>query len=189
MFVLGIRTDIIVFPVSWVESPAAYLTIDSKIYARERPASTMEFLVFQVLFVTFMATLLLTSIRVSYLIYRDAKQRGVPGSYPLYWALGVLVIPFIILPLYLYYSPRLGSRSRSLANGDLAVIWVYTTLLTSLIVGTWLSPPDPFSNIIFQTALLIPFGLLFYYLIVIDRGTLVYRYIPDASHDGSVQRD
>jgi len=115
---------------------------------------------------------------VAYVIYVDAKQRGVPGSYPVYWAVGSFHIPFIIVPLYAYYAPRLGTRSEPWSSRERRVVWLSATVWTAVFVGFILTPPDPETQLITQVGLLVPLGLVFYLLVFRGYHESIYGHIP-----------
>lgn len=81
-------------------------------------------------------------------VYRDASARG--SDSPAGWALAVFGLPIPFLPWYLYRRhTSLSARTRPATTVDrLLGTWV-TASLASFVVGTVVSPPDPFSQIIY----------------------------------------
>lgn len=129
--------------------------------------------IFHGLFLVLMSIAVFAALGVAYLIYTDAKDRGVPNSYPFLWAVGSFFIPFIIIPLYAYYARQIGSRSRPFSKRELSIIWLYTTFFTALLVGTMLSPPDPYTNTITSILLLVPCGIVFYVFIFMEKYKMI----------------
>jgi len=114
-----------------------------------------------VLFASIIVALL---IRLGYLIYQDAHYRGVEEPYPYWWALGTILIPFLILPLYGYYANRLGIRSEPIPKYDKINIWVVVTILSTVILAGFISPPDPFSHLRYSM-IIAPIFLISFYIL------------------------
>jgi hypothetical protein len=125
----------------------------------------MSFVVLQAVFVVQVVIILAAVGGLMYAIHTDATQRDVPGSYPTFWAIGATVIPFIIVPLYVYYAPRLGERSEPRTAAEWWSIWLAGTATTTLVAAALLSPPDPFTNLIVWATLFVPVGVVFYLLV------------------------
>lgn len=72
------------------------------------------------------------------------------------------MIPFVVVPLYAYYAPRLGIRSEPVSARERWTLCLYGAGVGSLLVGGWLSPPDPTTQLLAQLGLFVAFGLLWY---------------------------
>lgn len=136
----------------------------------------MELLLPQLFFVIYIVVIMAAAIGVAHVIYRDATYREVPGSYPLYWAVGSIVIPFIIIPLYVYYAPALGERTEPLTRRERWAVWLYGSVLASIVLGTLISPPDPISQILVQSGLFVLIALLCYFLIFREYHTVFFAH-------------
>lgn len=140
----------------------------------------MALLALQLVYVVTAGVLLGVALGLAHVIYRDAKDRGVPGSYPLYWAAGSVCIPFVIVPLYAYYAPRLGMRSRPVTARERWTVWLYGCVVTSIAVGAALTPPDPFTQPLAQAGLFIPAAVLFYVILFRGYDERFYDRVPGA---------
>lgn len=79
--------------------------------------------------------------------YRDARSRG--SDSPAGWAIGVGVLAVPMLPWYLYRRRSLDERQGADSTFDrLLRAWV-TAILTTFIVGSVVSTPDPFRQLIY----------------------------------------
>lgn len=120
----------------------------------------MSLLLLRLGFAVYAAALLVAVVGLAVVLRRDATYRGVPGSVPTYWAIGSVVIPFVIVPLYAYYARRLGTRSEPVSARERWTLCLYGAGVGSLLVGGWLSPPDPVTQLLAQLALFVTFGIL-----------------------------
>jgi cytochrome bd-type quinol oxidase subunit 2 len=109
-------------------------------------------------FVFFVATAGL----LAYWTHRDATAHGVER--PALWVLAVLAVPFGVV---VYLVVRRGwERERPRTDGVRAAETALFAILGALVLGTVLTPPDPFTQAVAMPALslaLLPVAYLLYY--------------------------
>jgi len=115
--------------------------------------------------VTFLAYLvgLLT---IGYWVFRDARERGSDGSSS--WAIAAALFP-LMLVVYVFYRSRIGERGQHADQRERAAGSYIVGFLLAFVSGALLSPPDPFSQLLWFVGAL-PVGLLVGYLLVWQDG-------------------
>jgi cell division protein FtsW (lipid II flippase) len=97
-----------------------------------------------------------------YTVAADAKARGSDAW--LSWGITAVFVPFGP-GLYLLYRSQIGERTASLTDRERLAGTGSITFLVAFVSGAVLSPPDPFTQLLY-TALSVPVGLLVGYLLV-----------------------
>lgn len=99
-------------------------------------------------------------------MYRDARARG--SDSPSTWGGLCGWIP-ILLIVYLLYRPRIGGRTEPAGRRERLAGSIGLGFLLSFLAGAVLSPPDPFSQLLWFAGSA-PLGVLVGYLLVWRRG-------------------
>lgn len=103
---------------------------------------------------------------IGYWVYRDARERGSDG--PSSWALAAALVP-LMLAVYVAYRSRIGERSHRSDRPERAAGSYVVGFLFAFVSGAMLSPPDPFSQLLWFVGAL-PVGLIVGYLLVWQNG-------------------
>lgn len=108
--------------------------------------------------------LLSAGIGLGWVIYRDARKRGISDFYSTLWASGAFLLAPLTIPLYLLLIVRYRQRNAPFQNRELWLIWFACTLFFPLAIGAVVLPPDPFT-LIYLLLILPLFAVLLYLLI------------------------
>ena len=108
-----------------------------------------------------------------YWVYRDAAARG--ADHPAmraFWAL----LPFGVFG-YLFNRSGIGERETELTTSECAVLSLVVAVFLALAISAVVTPPDPFTQVIYGTGFL-PFTLLLsYFLFFLDGYRRLREYV------------
>lgn len=108
--------------------------------------------------------LALLNLGLAWVIGRDARARGASRDSAVIWAIGAFALAPLVLPVYAIFS-RTRSRASPLNHHELLLLWAWSTVVVSLIVGALISPPDPFTMAGYVVAMIPPVALVCYWVI------------------------
>jgi len=109
-----------------------------------------------------------STIGLALVVFRDAQERGISESTATIWALGTAILAPFVAPPYLLLVVRSHRRESSLQTREMWVIWLCCSFLFSFLSAAVLTPPDPFTQFIFQVVAF-PLIALGTYLLVFKR--------------------
>jgi hypothetical protein len=119
-----------------------------------------------------------------YWTYLDATARG-SGS-PSQWAIGCVVIPFLLIG-YLLYRSKIGGRKEPASQRERLVGTLVVAHMVSVLGAVFLLPPDPFTQLLYYLPLVV-IGLLPGYWLVWRRGYARLRHKVGLVHESERQR-
>ncbi|RKD97638.1 hypothetical protein [Halopiger aswanensis] len=107
-----------------------------------------------ILAITVLGTFLIAGLCLSYAIAADANARGANGSI---WGLFAFVFSPIAVPVYLLHRRELPRRTDSPGRLERIAGSIGVGVATAVIVGGIVSPPDPYSLILYAGPLIVLF--------------------------------
>jgi hypothetical protein len=111
--------------------------------------SSMPSAVADILVVLFLLTGVLAfvaTIGIAWVIFRDAKERGISESTATIWGLGVAFLIPIVAPLYFIFVVRSRNRETAVPIRERWVVWLSCSLVFSFVFTAIATPPDPFTQ-------------------------------------------
>ena len=79
------------------------------------------------------------------------------------WATGIIVLPLLAIPAYLYLVVRTRVRDGRIGSLDRWIIWAYGSLVLPFGLGAILSPPDPITQLTVQLVAIPPVAIALYH--------------------------
>lgn len=89
------------------------------------------------------------TLALAYYVYRDASLRG--SERPAAWAAGAVLpmVGVLVLVLYLLTRDSIGVRTEPRSRLESVCLSLYPGLVGAFVLGSLLSPPDPFSVLLY----------------------------------------